>query len=936
MKKMEKRTPGSPLSAAELEQRREAARARRQKRVEWLGRTESWRREAREWSMAQRRARGEPALPVLESRGAGASLRPASRVEDHTRFSPRGMHRGRLSPTASGPAIGEGGKFDFKVRYPEGWSEEKRMEYGRHLGTLRHEIRPKVMLREMERGNIPEDIDRRLFNRLYNHAFTLAMHDAGFGEYNFQMDDEQKKQFAPYEAFLTRARRYSLKQLQGTHAADLREYKQAFGKPWPDERRGPSGEIRLRYEPRHVIKDDEAGDLAKRTPGTPLSSAEHEQRKNAAQRSGELRQRARDLYHEHKGKIIPGLVGGAAAYGAATYGLNRGSLALVMRLANRMKPGADLARGTKPLGLKNLWASRGEFGAHIGDLWRRPTAVGRTPSRKEIRRALARSSMASHERLILTGDDGRVLVNAKGSGSAVAGTPKMMEAIERAIKGQKRVRTFHNHPVDTVPSNPDARFADMLRQEREAATHGDKSYRDIAHYVYSNSRLVPSGKTRTRVTRYNEAGDYMPLKMKVADKDIKTPRLDVDLLEEKDWLSTTRSLGARQSNSRYRTKAIEKLAKRTPGTPLSEAEMEQRREAARERWRKDSNRRMEDVARTALFGGYGATIGVFGGPHLDARLASYPFRAQGKDVGKNRRIRRAIFREARKDRDALRQIYQSIYRETLGDARPDIIGGDILRAATDDSMPRGERLARAAARKVYEEALAQGSSEIDAQQVAVDTFNKMRVRAGLPPITPGGTESGAKFQELKSDARRKARDAMWQWYHHSPNYAPGIDKASRPRANDIIRSRVIDALKNPKVRLPIALAGTAGAGIAGGAMIAHGVKRIRMLQDYVIDDTAKERAKQAALAGGGTSLIALAPLAYRLPRTLKGKAALLAAGPGVGALTAYGFKATADARAHTMRAKINAENRRANKKALLDAVRRGDIGAAQSAAEHMR
>lgn len=297
--------------------------------------------------------------------------------------------------------------------------------------------------------------------------------------------------------------------------------------------------------------------LAKRKAGTPLSEEERQQRRDAA--------KSRWANAAKVGAAVATVVGAPLVIAGSIYSGNRA----IANLAFRNSRNAT-TRGTTHLGLKDLWRARGQLGDHLRDMWNNPTAVGKTPSRKEIRRQFARSSFWGNERVIATGDGGKVIVNTAGGPTAVQLSPDDMINLRYAANGYRNLRVMHNHPLDSPPSLSDMKMAMGLNAQRHGA---GKSPASNVVYSYGNDKIT--GKTRVRVTRHDE----MPLVHRVSRKveagadPIQAWKEDVNSLEnfsEQEFISSSKGPFWRihpsdpKKNSemngafRYRTKAVSK------------------------------------------------------------------------------------------------------------------------------------------------------------------------------------------------------------------------------------------------------------------------------------------------------------------------------------------------------------------------------------------
>lgn len=227
--------------------------------------------------------------------------------------------------------------------------------------------------------------------------------------------------------------------------------------------------------------------LAKRKAGSPLSEEELEQRREAAKSRWST-----------AAKVGLGLATVAAApliAAGAVYTGNRAAHAAAMR-AGGYAPG-HTNRGASHLGLRSLWRARSEIPTHIKEMITNPTAEGKKPTGKEIRRRLARASFWGNEHAIITGDNGKVIVNKTGSINSVNLTDKS-PLIDRALATERRARFYHNHPTDTPPSPADSITALGMNYKRHVAGKSP-----VSNYVHSYGETW-DGRTRARITRYDD------------------------------------------------------------------------------------------------------------------------------------------------------------------------------------------------------------------------------------------------------------------------------------------------------------------------------------------------------------------------------------------------------------------------------------------------
>lgn len=197
---------------------------------------------------------------------------------------------------------------------------------------------------------------------------------------------------------------------------------------------------------------------------------------------------------------------------------------------------------------------------HLRDLVTKPTAMGKKPTGKQIRRQLARDSFMSRERLIITDPDRRVVLNQKGTSTQVEVDT---ERLDRLAARGKVARMIHNHTRDTPPSTPDVLIANQVTIMTNANGHPPPT-----NLVYATSR-TPGGKTRTRVMRYDLAPAHLheqrrtsPLNRAVRDA---LPEIFGSEHHNKPFGTSLKNLSfkdwrdAQAAGSNFRDKAVEKF-----------------------------------------------------------------------------------------------------------------------------------------------------------------------------------------------------------------------------------------------------------------------------------------------------------------------------------------------------------------------------------------
>ncbi len=270
------------LSNAQIEERREAARAR------WRGHSLRAKRAIEGASEAARYGGGAPAL--LEAR-----LQPRMELPEK-RSNIRGSSITRLGAKTMGalPAgYTEDGHRSKPVDSFEHFSVEQRIPPGmdledhvRHLSRLAGVVKNarSEILAEAEKARppkkhvylksnewvtqhryggkaqwrmkpelYPEGTPKGLLNRAYNHAALMAMSDQGPIKYDFKMGDHVAAEMKPLEPFMRYVHRQltdrfavSAKASGTTHFAARKPYVDAFGTPFRKPKYHPNGDERKR------------------------------------------------------------------------------------------------------------------------------------------------------------------------------------------------------------------------------------------------------------------------------------------------------------------------------------------------------------------------------------------------------------------------------------------------------------------------------------------------------------------------------------------------------------------------------------------------------------------------------------------------------------------------------------------------------------------
>lgn len=293
------------------------------------------------------------------------------------------------------------------------------------------------------------------------------------------------------------------------------------------------------------------------------------------------------------------------------------------------------------------------------------------------------------------------------------------------------------------------------------------------------------------------------------------------------------------TNDRVKKADQDTLAKRKAGTPLSEAEIEQRREAARRRWANAAG-----TVSGAALGVVGAATGSAVGSLMMGPSTSSDPKAKGtlgrwalyRSVKNNRGYRNDLVREARK------------VREKYVASKAEATGANVMAAAAE--------------RKIMEEAAARGDDMQQAGVAAKAFAEKVRARkAGKGPS-----------KAFAEEGSRRAREFM----------------RGQMRAGAAQAARGVGLPAGMKVKRAAGFIG-AGAAIGGAAAATAGYVGGK---DAVIRTSDKER-RVGAIASSASSAVSgamMAPLLVGasgrsgLLRTMAGGAAV---GAALGPVAAY-------------------------------------------------
>ncbi len=385
-----------------------------------------------------------------------------------------------------------------------------------------------AVVRDHQAGTIERGYEKRLIPegtrpgtviRAYKHAALHALHKAGLGAYDTNMDEAAEAELTPLVPFIRYAHRRVFDHLnQAQLKGKWTPFRDEFGQLFRQKFHGKyTGKTRMRMKPTEFIKIDLDDELMKL-----------ERRDDAGRWTGIAGAAAGGL----------GLVAIASLARKPQMWANRTKLAATIRDAVTRDP--DIARDTKPLALiGTLVRNRKELRAHASDLINRPVAIGKSPTGKQLRRHFARQSYLGREASVLTDERRKVISMTTGTSGSVD-----MKTEEHSLT--PRLRRYHNHPVDFVPSSNDRFSAQYLDEKRLA-----RNLKPSTNIIYGHG-TTSAGRTRVRVTRHD--GGARPKN----DDEIR------ELLASKILLQTPTAAiweKYRKLGSNYRTKAVEKMFK---------------------------------------------------------------------------------------------------------------------------------------------------------------------------------------------------------------------------------------------------------------------------------------------------------------------------------------------------------------------------------------
>ena len=463
--------------------------------------------------------------------------------------------------------VGSFTHHQLKAQVPDAMSADDHRELVGSLVSVIANERSGAIEKGHERRLIPDGTERHTINRAYNHAAMHSLHSFGTHDYDFKMDDHLKAELTPLVPFMRYAHRRVKDVMLAKHKGKWRPYREAFGQPFNDLRRDKiTGAIRKRVRPNQELIKRISPVTVLATGGTAalaalgVGAAIHNRLKEARDKDGRWKKSAVTSRLTGRDYVENPLTTGEKI-GLGAVGAGLGLAALVgpraFRQGELSAATATVARGTGVLNVKSAARSWRDLGAHAADIVTQPTAVGKVPTGKQLRRQFARDSFIARERLIAVGHDGKVLTSLRGQATSVGGgtsaraRKKSQDAMNQ-LKSGNVARTYHNHPVDAVPSEGDRRMADRIA--RHLAQYGK---RPTTEYVYGISRVkggANHGKTRVRLTRYDGNIDNLE-EMSIAQQFAAAFRDRPDPTEAR-WIKAKKT-----GISNYRTHYVEKLAK---------------------------------------------------------------------------------------------------------------------------------------------------------------------------------------------------------------------------------------------------------------------------------------------------------------------------------------------------------------------------------------
>jgi hypothetical protein len=244
----------SPLSEAELEQRRAAGRASAAKRK---GKGRLYGTDKGEAPSVAQTAWGQTAGKPRETRlksSLGAYYR---------------AHLDKEFADVTPEPVGRGGfkEFGFKPQKPKGMADDDYAKFATRAGEITTALRQPILDGAIKEKLIPEGTDPRAVRQAFAHARLVALARLGLGEYHFRMEDDRKEQMTRLTPFIRYAHRRLEQDPQGLRAqlkGQWKQFKDEFGEEFADKRKDPrTGEVRRRLYPHDVLVRADGGELTK-------------------------------------------------------------------------------------------------------------------------------------------------------------------------------------------------------------------------------------------------------------------------------------------------------------------------------------------------------------------------------------------------------------------------------------------------------------------------------------------------------------------------------------------------------------------------------------------------------------------------------------------------------------------------------------------------
>lgn len=246
----------SPLSQAELEQRRAAGRASAEKR---RGKGKYYGKDTGEAPGVVQSAWGQ------KGSGRDKETRIKSVLGSHYR-----AHLDKEFSDVVPESAGRGGfkEFAFTPQRPSHMSDEDYNKVALRAGQVTKALKDPIIQGAVKAGKIPPGTDPKTVNRAFAHARLLALHEVGLGKYHFRMEDQTKETMKPLVPFIWYARRRLTQDPQGLRPqfkGQWKQFKDEYGEPFKDNRKDPrTGEVRRRFYPHmELLRADQGLPLTK-------------------------------------------------------------------------------------------------------------------------------------------------------------------------------------------------------------------------------------------------------------------------------------------------------------------------------------------------------------------------------------------------------------------------------------------------------------------------------------------------------------------------------------------------------------------------------------------------------------------------------------------------------------------------------------------------